>query len=217
MKERLAILVPDGAYPLILEALLTKRRRSLDLREVAREIIKDAFRDSSREVVALLRPYLRDCTHVLLLRDLEGSGAEERGAKVLEAELLDELVENGWHKDRAAVLVVEPEVEAWLRFDSVHLRELVRERARKRQDDAELLFPQVVADAIQACGGSDQIGKPQRPKETLEMLLKEFGVRRSNAIYGKLAEREGLRGCKQKSFQRLVTTLHNWFPGSDLA
>ncbi|MCB1127173.1 MAG: hypothetical protein KDM81_11785 [Verrucomicrobiae bacterium] len=214
MKEKLAILVPDGAYPLILDALLTKRRESLGLRPVLREIVKDTFHDSSREVVALLRPYLRECSHVLLLRDLEGSGAEERGATALERELLAELVANGWHGDRAAVLVVEPEVEAWLRFDSVHLGDLIRERARRRQGEAELLFPQVVAEAIESNGGMNEIGKPRRPKETLEAVLELFGVRRSNAIYGRLAEREGLRGCKVRSFQRLVATLQEWFAAS---
>jgi hypothetical protein len=214
MAEKLAILVPDGAYPLILEALLTMRRKSLGLREVSHVIIKDAFRDSSHEVVALLRPYLRECSHVLLLRDLEGSGVEHRGAAALEAELLDDLHANGWLPGRAAALVVEPEVEAWLRFDSIHLQHLVRERARRRRDEAELLFSQVAQTAIAATGGANAFGKPNRPKEALEAVFEEFGVQRSNAIYGRLAEQEGLRGCKVDSFQRLVVTLQQWFPAS---
>jgi hypothetical protein len=212
MPEKLAILVPDGSYPLILGALLSRRRASLRLRPVAHEIIKDAFHDSSQEVVTLLRPYLRSCSHVLLVRDLHGSGAELKGAAILEEELLAELHANGWTRGRAATLVVDPEVEAWLRFDSIHLHNLVRERARRRQGEADLLFAQVVNGAIHANGGLNDLGKPRQPKEVLESVLETFGVQRSNALYENLAEREGLRGCRVASFNRLVDTLQGWFP-----
>ncbi|MBE7504076.1 MAG: hypothetical protein HS113_28070 [Verrucomicrobiales bacterium] len=80
---KLAILVPDGAYPLILAKLLTVRRQSLAIAAVAFEIIKDVFHDSSPEVITMLRPYLRTCTHVLVFRDLHGSGWEDlKGCRV---------------------------------------------------------------------------------------------------------------------------------------
>lgn len=212
MAEKLAILVPDGAYPLILEALLTRRRESLGIRPVDFRIIKDALYDSSGEAIELLRPFRGECSHALLVRDLHGSGSEAEGATALEAELLQSLYASGWPKDTSAVLVVDPEVEAWLRFESVHLQNLIRERARRRQAEVDLLFRQVLEEAIRANGGENEIGKPRRPKEVLEQMLEHFGVQRSNALYGRLAEVEGLKNCKVPSLQRLVSILRSWFP-----
>lgn len=214
MPEKLAILVPDGAYPLILGALLGRRRASLNLRQVGFVFIKDAFRDSSHEAVELLRPYLRECSHVLLVRDLRGSGWEDRGVDTLETHLLNQLHANGWKKGRSAALVVEPEVEAWLRFDSTHLQNLIRERARRKQAEADLLFTTTVQEAVASNGGLNALGKPLHPKEVLQAVLQTFGVQRSNSLYEKLADAESLKGCKVPSFQRLVTALQTWFPKS---
>lgn len=210
---KLAILVPDGAYPLILRALVTARRASLGIRQVELEIIKDAFRDSSGEAVELLRPYKASCSHALLVRDLHGSGWEDRGAMRLESHLRAELAASGWATERCDALVVEPEVEAWLRFDSPHLQKLIKERARRRKSETELLFRDVVQDSVANHGGGvNSIGKPHQPKEVFEDLLFHFGIQRSNALYENLAAAEGLKGCKVASFQRLVSLLKNWFP-----
>ncbi len=142
------------------------------------------------------------------------SGWEDRGAKALEDHLLAQLHANGWPEGRACVLVVEPEIEAWLRFDSVHLQKLVRERARRRQAEAELLFSIETAKAIAALGGANELGKPRQPKEVLARVLEVFGVQRSNSLYQKLAADEGLKHCKVESFQRLVRVLRGWFPAS---
>lgn len=212
MAEKLVILVPDDAYRRILEVLLTERRESLGIRPMELRIIKDALHDSSGEAVELLRPFRGECSHALLVRDLQGSGSEAQGAAALEAELLQSLHASGWPKDTSAVLVVDPEVEAWLRFESVHLQNLIRERARRQQAEADLLFQQVLQVAVKANGGTNEIGKPCRPKEVLEQVLEHFGVQRSNSLYQRLAKVEGLKNCKVPSFQRLVSILRSWFP-----
>lgn len=210
--EKLAILVPDGAYPLVLRALLTERRASLRIREVPHEIIKDAFRDSSREGAALLRPFLRTCSHALMIRDLEGSGWEKRGAAALEQDLLEGMRANGWPAGRAAVIVVDPEIEAWLRFDSPHLHQIVRDRARRRGRESDLLLAVKIDEAVAARGGLNDLGKPARPKEVLESILAHFGIQRGNAIYESLAKSESLKGCKVASFQRVIALFQAWFP-----
>lgn len=212
MLSCLALVVPDGAYPVVVRQLLEKRAQSLGISPVELQIVKDILRDSSGETAEVLRPYLRTATHALVIRDLEGSGWEDRGADALEQSLRLDLERNGWAGRPLAIIVVEPEIEAWLRFDSRHLADLVESHARKKRDMAVLLFPQVCAEAINKCGGKGEYGKPIRPKETLEMIFREFGIQRSNAHYGSLAERESLRGCRIKSFQRLIDQLKEWFP-----
>jgi len=212
--DRLAILVPDGTYLAVLRQLFETRGQSLGIREIGFDIIKDALHDSSPETVLLLRPYLRSCTHALVFRDLHGSGSETEGAEALEKTLLAELCANGWTRDKAEVIVVDPEIEAWLRFDSTHLADLAQKRARRNREQAELLFPTVRNRAIVATGGMAPTGKPKKPKETFETILREFGIQRSNSLYGGLAEKESLQDCAAPSFQRLITILRRWFPAS---
>jgi hypothetical protein len=209
---KLAILVPDGAYPQVLGAFLETRRPSLGIGPVDYEFIPDVLRDSSANAIELLRPFLRSCTHALVIRDLHGSGWEDRGLEALERMLVAGLLDSGWAEGRAAAIVVEPEIEAWLRFDSTHLRELIRERARRNRDSTALFFQTEINAAIDQNGGLNPLGKPANPKEVFEHLLETFGVQRSNAIYGKLAGSESLRGCVVPSFNRLLHLLQGWFP-----
>lgn len=211
-EERLVILVPDGAYPEVLRALLEQRRESLGIRPVPFDVVKDAFRDSSPDSAPLLRPFLGQCSHALVLRDLHGSGAEERGTEALEHEIEDELISNGWPRDTVSAIVVAPEIEAWLRFGSSHMADLVRTRARRSKDRADLFFPETLDQAIAGTGGKSEIGKPINPKEAFEAVLREFGIRRSNALYGVLAAKESLANCLVPSFQKLASRLQTWFP-----
>jgi len=210
--DRLAILVPDGTYLAVLRQLFEKRCQSLGIRKVGFDIIKDAFHDSSPDAAPLLRPYLGSCTHALVFRDLHGSGAEAEGAEALEKTILAELRANGWTRDKVEVIVVDPEIEAWLRFDSTRLADLVQKRARRNREQAELLFPTVRNRAIVETGGMAPTGKPKNPKEAFEAILREFGIQRSNSLYGGLTEKESLQDCASPSFQRLVTILRRWFP-----
>lgn len=210
--EQLAVLVPDGAYPLVLSAFLESRTKSLGLRRVEYEIVKDAFRDSSREAVELLRPFQRRCSHALIIRDLHGSGWEDKGADALEETIKQEMVVTGWSAGRCEAIVVEPEIEAWLRFDSTHLHQLIRDRARRKIEWEDLLLQPLIDELIEKQGGKNSHGKPVQPKEAFEEILRHFGIQRSNALYGQLAGVESLKGCSVASFNRLNQKLRSWFP-----
>ncbi len=54
--------------------------------------------------------------------------------------------------------------------------------------------------------------KPGRPKEAFDSALREAGVPRSSSLYQQIAERVSLRGCEDRSFQRLCSILREWFP-----
>lgn len=101
----LVVLVPDGAIRLVVQTLLTERRQSLGIREVRLELLMDPLHDASPEsqIVMLLRGYLRTHERALVLRDLAGSGWEQRGALALRQALLKALKENGWSENRDAL------------------------------------------------------------------------------------------------------------------
>lgn len=207
------MLVPDGAYELVLPTLLKERAASFGIRPVAFiPPIKDPFKDSSYEAVSLIRPYLKTCTHFLVLRDLHGSGWEEKGADALRAKIMDDLKKNGCPEDRTKVIVVEPEIEIWLRIGSTHVKNLARERARANRGEVDMLFDQVVIEKTAAHGGTNTQGKPNDPKKVFEEVLRHYRIIRSNVLYEELAKTESLRGCQVPSFVELTTTLQTWFP-----
>ena len=209
----LIVVVPDGAICLVVQTLLAERRPSLKIREVKFETLKDPLHDASPEsrAVTLLRGYLRTHERALIIRDLEGSGWEQRGARRLRERLITTLNQNGWDLERIQAIVLEPEVEAWLRLDSVHVRELVRDRARQNVSSIALHFAHQVRQIVAAFGG-EVCGKPVRPKECFEGVLEYYGIARSNALYRELARCESLEGCVVPSFQEFVNTLRAWFP-----
>ena len=210
--EPLVVLVPDGAYPLVLSAFLDQRRPSIGIRKVSYKIVKDMFRDSSREAIELLRPYQRLYSHALVIRDLDGSGWETKGSVELEASLKEQMLASGWGFGNCEAVVVDPEVEAWLRFDSPHLHRLIRERVRRKIEWEDLLLQPLIDECITNEGGMNEYGKPLKPKETFEEVLRHFGIQRSNALYGNLAAKESLKGCSIPSFNRLIEILREWFP-----
>ncbi len=213
--RHLVVLVPDGAIHNVVTTLLEKRRPSLRLPELAFDVVKDALHDSSPEstAVELLRGFSRSHARAMVLRDLDGSGWEPRGAGALEQELAKALSANGWSQERVGAVVIDPELEIWLRLDSPHVQALVMDRARRNASLTGLLFSQHVRAAVQKCGGEIH-GKPRRPKESFETILERFGIPRSNALYRELAGKESLDGCAVPSFNRFVDTLRKWFPTS---
>lgn len=213
MATRLCMLVPDGAYELVLPALLKERADSLGIRRVDHAPpIKDPFKDSSYEAVSLIKPFLRSCTHFLVVRDLHGSGWEGQGSEALQAKIRCDLLKNGCPESRTKVIIVEPEIEIWLRIGSTHMKQLVRQRARANGAEVDTLFDQVVQDKINAFGGFNNSGKPNDPKTVFEEVLKHFRIIRSNVLYEELAKKESMRRCQVSSFLDLVATLQTWFP-----
>lgn len=209
----LVVLVADGAIHHVVATLLEKRRAGLHLPDLSFEVVKDALHDSSPEstAVELLRGFVRSHERAMVLRDLAGSGWEDRGADALAQRLAQVLAAIGWSRDRIEPIIIEPELEIWLRLASTHMQALVAERARRNTHLSGPRFGQRVQAAVQQSGGELQ-GKPRRPKESFEAILEGFGIPRSNALYRELAAKESLQGCAVSSFNRFVATLQKWFP-----
>ena len=175
------------------------------------KIVYDVFHDSSGKLVELLRPFLRDYDHALVLRDLHGSGHEKEGARKLEESLEAQMRANGWLNKKLAAIVTEPEIEEWLRLPSPHLLKLLEERARKNRNTVSA-FQRVLNDLIVTHGGRDVRGKASQPKEVFEGLVRHYGIPPANTLRGFLAKREPLDGCLSDSFNRLLQILQSWFP-----
>jgi hypothetical protein len=188
----------------VLTSILDDRRESLRIRVVSHQILKHPRRDPGclNEAETILQPFCRRAHHALVIFDHEGSGMESADPVDIERSVSERLFAGGWG-DRAATLVIVPELETWVWSDSPEV-ERVFEWSEGRTAMTRFLL-----DAGVAAG---ETGKFRPPKRAVELVLQRTGLKRSSALYGELARSVSLHRCVDPSFKRLATLLADWFP-----
>ncbi len=93
-----------------------------------------------------------------MIFDHEGCGAEKIPLSKLEQELEQKLAQSGWD-DRCSVIVIEPEFEAWVWTGSPHTARIVGLSVQQWQN-------------LLSSFAKNDMGKPIRPKEAWEQVLK---------------------------------------------
>jgi hypothetical protein len=143
----------------------------------------------------LLQPYEHSHQRAIVMVDADWDGTP--GAVAIREHISQRLA-RGWKE--FAVIVIEPELEAWLMNDNPHLAKVFRCPENYRQ--------------ILATAGywPDGAVKPPRPKEALEHLCRRHKARATNAEFGKLAARMTVRHCQDSAFIQLRDQLRAWFP-----
>jgi hypothetical protein len=201
MKD-LVVVVADRDTEQAISALL-RRNQALQIRAVDFDIFVHPERDPGvlQRGVALLNEInaLQKYRYALLLFDREGCGKEALTPSELEQQVQQQLDMSGW-QGRSAVVVIDPELESWVFATSPHVVDVFA------GGDAEV-FQRVVESFPKT-----PLGKPQKPKEAVEKLLRQKAIVRSSALYKELASRVSLKGCTDPAFQRLCAILRSWFP-----
>lgn len=201
MKD-LVVVVPDSNTEQTLYGLL-ERHKVLQIRRIEYEILVHPERDPGvlQRGASLLAEIdaLNAFRYALLIFDCEGCGREMLTSSELEQQVQQQLDASGW-QERSAVVVIDPELESWVFSTSPHVVDVFAE------GDAEA-FKRVVESFPKT-----PLGKPQKPKEAVEKLLRQKAIVRSSALYKELASRVSLKGCIDPAFQRLCAILRSWFP-----
>lgn len=210
MSERdLFVVVADLDAENTIKTLLAERQQSLGVRLEfsARDgdLLRYSGRDSGcyKDAVDVLRPPQRTYKHALLVFDRDGSGAESRSAEDIETEIERKLSSSGWGDDRAAAVVIEPELEAWVWAASPRVADVLgwsKNRAGLRR------FLQ------QAGVWNSATAKPDSPKLALRKALMRQGRPLGAVLFGELAQRVGLARCADRAFRKFSGTLRRWFP-----
>lgn len=150
----------------------------------------------------LLKPFQKTHSRAVLMLDAEWDGSP--GAADIRSDLTERILASGWSADAFKVIVIDPELEAWiwqrnqrvataLKFGSV--AEMV-----KAVQDAKIDWP-------------DGQAKPSRPKEALEAVAtRRRGIGFSSAIHKSITATVSLVGCQDAAFLELRETLQGWFP-----
>lgn len=201
--NELIILVADKNMEFAVKGILS-RFHALGIREVAHAIHVHPENDPG----CLLRGHLflslfvNQYAHALIVLDREGSGQERSSRETLESELEERLNQSGWD-NRAAAVVIDPELEMWVWSDSPHVDSVLGWEGKEPALRSWLQERKYLQEG--------RI-KPGRPKEAMEQALRTARKPRSSSIYQQLARKVSLERCTVSSFVKLKTILQGWFP-----
>jgi len=200
MKD-LIILVADKNTESAIQGLLL-RPKALGIRSNLKwDIFVHPQRDPGclRNAHNFLKPFCKEYSYALIIFDREGCGKENLSVKDLEEKVQKNLKSSGWDA-RAEVIVIDPELEVWVFSNSPHVVDLIAEGDKEAYHN------------ILSKEERTSTGKPCKPKQVMENILREKNIPRSSAIYKQLAKKVSLSKCCDPSFNQLCKILKTWFP-----
>lgn len=209
MSQRdLFVIVPDLDTENAVATLLTQRQRSLQIQldfeprdEV--DLLRYAGRDSGcyRDAVDLLRPRAETHRHAIVIFDRHGSGADDQPREKIEEEIEEGLVKNGWSLESVAVIVIDPELEAWAWSTSPKVAETLG------WSNNEKLKTYLISQGL----WNPEASKPIDPKQALALACREQHIPLNARIFAHLARTVGLQACQDPAFQKFREHLTKWF------
>ncbi len=108
----------------------------------------------------------------------------------------------GWEKGRFVVILIQPELEAWMWQDNPHVANAFgfqKSVSLRHWLCQQGLWP---ANAV----------KPPDPKRAFEKTLKVSKAKIPSIVFKKIASQISLKHCVDDSFDLLKNTLQQWFP-----
>jgi hypothetical protein len=198
----LVVLVADKNIEFAVKGLLS-RPRALGMRPITSDLFVHPYRDPGclLDGHSFLRPLVNRYLYALVIFDREGCGRERLSREELEQQVKGRLSQSGWG-DRAASIVLDPELEIWVWSDSPHVDSVLGWSGRQpdlRTWLAEKGFVEANAP------------KPNRPKEAIQEALRLVRKHRSSALYFQLATKVSVNRCVDPSFSKFKAILKNWF------
>ncbi len=200
----LVVLTADRQMEFAVRGLLT-RGPSLGFRGLSADFFAHPERDPGCFLRGhdFLRPFCRQYHHAIVMLDREGCGRSDWPRQRLEREIEDRLAASGWD-NRAAAVVLDPELEVWVWSDSPEVDSVLGWAGRQPR----------LADWLRAEGHlRPSENKPHDPKRAVEQALRIVRKQRSSAIYLHLAERVSVQRCVDEAFLKFETLLQEWFGG----
>jgi hypothetical protein len=199
----LVVLAADKSMESSIKGIL-ERPESIGIRPVGFNIYTHLHRDPGclNKGHDFLRPFINTFHHALVILDREGCGKENRFKREeLENDIEQRLNCSGWG-DRAAAIVIDPELENWLWSDSPEVDMALGWKGKSPS------LRDWLKDKKFLTGNSI---KPTQPKEAVESALKIVNISRSSSIYYKIAQKVSLKRCQDPAFMKLKMKLIRWF------
>lgn len=203
IRRDIVFLLADAGMEQVLRGFLGRQQFHRSLRcgtfsfDPDEDIIVAATNDPGVYQTAreFLRPYERSHQRAVVILDADWEGSP--GAAAIRDHIQQGL-DGAWQY--YAVIVIEPELEAWIMQDNPHLAQVFR-------------CPPDFRKILEGAGWwPADSAKPPRPKEALVYLRKYHRTRAYNAEFGKLAALISVRRCVDPAFGQLCDHLRTWFP-----
>ena len=204
--KELVVLAADLDAENALRGIL-QRWQSLGIRELRDGNGFDIHRHPQRDAgcrsgaEAFLESFVHTHGHALVVFDHDGCGWEGRSAQEVETDLEERLSRAGW-AGRCSVVVIVPELEAWVWSDSPHVEVELGWSGRQPSLRAWLTAERLI---------ETNAAKPPDPKLAMERAMRTASKPRSPHVFARLAGTVGLNRCKDRSFLKLKRTLQGWF------
>ncbi len=208
----LFVVVADLDMELAIKAILCGRQQAMGIslefnpdHKPQGDLLRFSGRDAGcyRKAVELLQPQRERYRHAMLLFDHHGCGAENRSRQDIEADVEERLEKNGWEKGRAAAIVIDPELEAWVWSDSPHVAEILG-----WQSDYDGLRSLLADKGLWIEGRA----KPRDPKAAMREACRQKRIPVGATMFAELASKVGLHRCTDAAFQKFRVCLRRWFP-----
>ena len=201
-RRDLYVLVADDEQRRVLEMLLARRWRALGIRRVDAKIEKHPLHDAGvfEEAPAFLKLASQEFSRAIAVLDAEFGREPQATAAELKRRLEARIEPSPWEQP-PLVVVIHPELEAWVWSDSPEVARILDMSHAQMQEAGS-------KHNLWEAGSA----KPRRPKELLELIVrqtKERGPTPSEFIA--LAESVGLDRCSDPAFCELRDTLREWF------
>lgn len=197
MKD-LVVLVADTDLQQVVSELLTRRTAALGIRPPTFDAVRASNRDHEcwQRGGKILSGYLTTHRHALVVFDAAFEGAS--GAERLRTDVQAQL--QAW-EDRAAVVVVEPELEVWA--FSARLTHL---------EQALGWDPGTLRAALRAEGWWGDEAKPDDPKGALQWAARQRRTTLNPRWFERLAAQVSTQGCTDEAFRAFTDAVTRWFP-----
>jgi hypothetical protein len=179
----------------------------------------------SKDPQLVLLPERNRYDKALVILDQAWSGAPDADEIVANIETIAEH-EARWQRERFEVILIQPELEAWIWQRNIHvceafefsgsenelwdllsLRSLELDSRSKKH-----VFVPVDTLAALAPAWSLQDPKPTNPKGVVEALTRHCGSGPASGVFNEIARTIGVRNCVDKSFHKMRDALCRWFP-----
>ena len=204
--RRLIALVADRDIQETLTELF-RRPESLGVRRFGFEITRHPGRDGGcrADAANFLRQHLRTFHHALVVFDRHGCGSNVSREEI-ETTVQQDLHRNGW-EHRCRAVVIDPELEAWVWSGSRVVSEALGWGHRYNE-----LLSWLTENGL----WHEECPKPIDPKQAMGRALEgappATRQRRSARVFGEIAAEVSFAGCQDAAFQKLLSTLREWFP-----
>jgi hypothetical protein len=145
----------------------------------------------------LLEPYQNSHEHAVVVLDAAWDGSP--GSFAI-ATGIEENLRSRW--EFYAVVVIDPELEAWIWQDNQHVAEALHYRGNLS-----------LREWLKQSGDwPEGHTKPPDPKAAIEKALRYTRIPRSAAVYRKVVSRISVHDCTDPAFHKLTERLRTWFP-----